>query len=238
MIAFFATHQIQVTVPVEIDHFKTVVFQAQCPTNIVVCPLLVGGRFIVTQPEHTRQVSVGMLTSADDRRFAVAITARMRPLFVVVFHPLIEVFLQFLHIVVYLLAKGNVVKLMLYRFVEALADAIALGSSSPRFAVIDVLNGQVELVFVMLAVAAVFGPPVRSAPIRLFMVLNKQGGAGGVCLPAPWECGYHPTTYTITPKIGSVLIWVDLEDRLIGVIARDLIPMRRLWRFPRESDPH
>ena len=110
----------------------------------------------------------------------------MRPLFVVVFHPLIEVFLQFLHIVVYLLAKGNVVKLMLYRFVEALAVAIALGSSSPRFAVIDVLNGQVELVFVMLAVAAVFGPPVRSAQTVIFEILTPIAS-----LPSFYVCFLH-----------------------------------------------
>src|SRR4051794_35229068 len=53
------------------------------------------------------------------------------------------------------LAKRHAVKLVLHRAMESFADAVSLRRFCPGATVIDILYRQVELIFVMLTLAAV-----------------------------------------------------------------------------------
>src|SRR5512134_3399781 len=88
--------------------------------------------------------------------FAETPAPLMRAVFVVPSDPSIEIGLQFLDRAIDLLAERHAVELIQHRPVEALANAIGLWALRLGPAVIDVLDGQVQLVFVTLA-AAEFG---------------------------------------------------------------------------------
>ena len=79
----------------------------------------------------------------------------MRPLFIVLADPQIEIGLQFVDRTIHLLAERDTIELVEHRLVKALADSVGLRALglSPR--VIDVLDSKVELVFVSLWVAAI-----------------------------------------------------------------------------------
>ena len=57
---------------------------------------------------------------------ATAHLSLMRPLFIVVQQPLVEIRLQALQVAVQLLPKGHLIKLVQDRFVEAFADVVGL----------------------------------------------------------------------------------------------------------------
>ena len=65
-----------------------------------------------------------------------------------------------LQIVVDFLAKSHGVKLILYCLVETLADLVGLGPTRTGFTVINILDSQVELVFVVLAIPTIFGASI------------------------------------------------------------------------------
>ena len=78
---------------------------------------------------------------------------------IVVDQPGVEVGLQLVDRVVDLLAEGNPVELVEDGAMEALANAIGLRALGLGAAVVDVLNGEIELVFVALG-AAKFGAAI------------------------------------------------------------------------------
>jgi hypothetical protein len=78
--------------------------------------------------------------------------------------PDVQISLQRFDRAVDLLAKGNAVELVEHRAVEALANAIGLRALGLGAGVVDILNGQIELVLVALGVAAVLGAAVGEHP--------------------------------------------------------------------------
>src|SRR5438874_7875257 len=89
-------------------------------------------------------------------RLAVAPAPLMWSLFVVPGDPGIEVGLQLLDTTVDAFAERHLIEFLQDGFVEALTDAVGLRASRLGAAVVDVLHGQVELVFVRLGGAAEF----------------------------------------------------------------------------------
>jgi len=75
--------------------------------------------------------------------------------FVVIANPLIEIGLQLLDAGVDLFAKCYLVELLQNGLVKAFADAVGLRTPGLRLCVIDVLDRQVELILVVLAIATV-----------------------------------------------------------------------------------
>ena len=74
--------------------------------------------------------------------------------------PFIQIGLEFFDSCVNFLSESDLVELLEHCLVEPFADAVGLRASCFGFRVIDVLNGKVKLVLVMLAVAAVLGPAI------------------------------------------------------------------------------
>jgi hypothetical protein len=74
-------------------------------------------------------------------RPSLTIFASVRPFPVIEFQPLIQISLQFLQGGVQLFTKSNLIKLILDRSMETLADAITLGRPGFGFGMINVLNG-------------------------------------------------------------------------------------------------
>src|SRR6516225_7717645 len=87
------------------------------------------------------------------RRFAEAPTSLMWSTMVVFDQPGVEIGLQLVDRVIDLFAERDPVKLIQDGAMEALADAIGLRALSLCAAVIDVLNGEIELVFMALGAA-------------------------------------------------------------------------------------
>lgn len=84
----------------------------------------------------------------------------MGPLCVVVIHPRVQVGLEIREIPVDPLAEGHLVELLLHRPVEPFADAIGLRTVGLRPGVIDVVDGQVELVVVSIPPATELAAPI------------------------------------------------------------------------------
>ena len=126
----------------------------------------------------------------------------MWALLIVAGDPGIEVGLQLLDAGVDALAEGDLVELVQQRFVKALADPVGLRTAGLCAAVIDVLDGEVELVFVGLRGAAVLGAPI--------------GQHAGQLDPALVEERHHP----IIEQVGRGdrgLAVVELGERHLGV---------------------
>ena len=84
----------------------------------------------------------------------------MRPLFIVIADPQIEIGLQLVDRMIHLLAEGDTVEFVEHGFVESLSDPIGLRALGFGSGVIDVLDCEIELVLVMLGIAAIFRPAV------------------------------------------------------------------------------
>ena len=103
----------------------------------------------------------------------------MGPLLVVFGDPSIKVGLQFVDRAVDLFAERHPVELIQNGAMEALANSIRLGALGLGTAVINVLDGEIELVFVALG-AAKFGAAIGEHPRQPDAVLIVE-----------W---YHPVT--------------------------------------------
>ena len=88
----------------------------------------------------------------------------MRSVNIICSHPLVEIRLKLVEGCIQLGSECDLVELGEHRLVKSLADAIALWLSHPGLRVIDVLDGQVESVLVVLSISTVFGPTVREHP--------------------------------------------------------------------------
>ena len=88
-------------------------------------------------------------------RFAVAIPSAMWPLLIVVNKPFIQIGLQLLERLVNLLSESDLIELLENCLVETLADSVGLRALGSCLRVIDILDRQEELVFVVLSVPAI-----------------------------------------------------------------------------------
>ena len=98
----------------------------------------------------------------------------MWSLFVVPGDPGIEVSLQLLEAGVDAFAERHLIELLQDGFVEALADAVGLRASRLGAAVVDVLDGQIELVFMRLGGAAEFRAAVGQHAAEFDVVLVEE----------------------------------------------------------------
>ena len=98
----------------------------------------------------------------------------MRAFCVVALHPRIDVSLQFVERVIQLASECAGIELVLDRLMEALTDAIGLRVFGFGARVIDVLYRQLELIFVMLTLAAVFGSTIREDAQQRNLLLFKE----------------------------------------------------------------
>ena len=89
----------------------------------------------------------------------------MRPLLVVVDEPGIEIGLQFLDRAIDLFTERHPIELVEQRAMKALADSVGLWALGLGAAVIDVLDGQVELVLVAFP-AAELGAAIGQYPAQ------------------------------------------------------------------------
>src|SRR5215831_6501337 len=95
--------------------------------------------------------------------FAEAPAALMGPLLIVLGDPRIKIGLQLVDRAIDLFAKRHPIEFVEHGAMKALANAIGLRALGLGAAVIDVLNGKVELVFVALG-AAKFGAAIGQHP--------------------------------------------------------------------------
>ena len=95
-----------------------------------------------------------------DGRSSATHLSLMGALIVIKFDPLIKIVLQLVNGSEDFSAECDLIKLLQDRFVEALTDAICL--RVPRFCsgVFDVVDGQEQLVVVLVSPSAIFGPSV------------------------------------------------------------------------------
>lgn len=94
------------------------------------------------------------------RRLAVTPAPLMLSFIVVLVEPRIKVRLQGGDRVVDLLAEDDAIELVEHGLVQPFDDPVGLRRLGLCSGVVDVLQGQIQLVFVMLGVAAVFGAAV------------------------------------------------------------------------------
>jgi hypothetical protein len=88
---------------------------------------------------------------------------------------LIQIRLQFFQGAVDLFSESDIIKFLFDRPVEAFADAVGLRMTGFGLAVVNILNGQIKLVFVMFEGAFVFGPPIRQNPQQFQVLLLILG---------------------------------------------------------------
>ena len=98
----------------------------------------------------------------------------MSALFIILLHPFVKISLQFLNAAVDLLAKGDAVELIQQGFVETLADAVGLRATRFCPRVVDILNGQIELIFMPIMGAAEFRATIRQNTIDTQAMLVKE----------------------------------------------------------------
>ena len=95
---------------------------------------------------------------------SVAVAPWVRPPFIVLLQPGVQVHLQVLQAAVELLAKQEAVAFVLRGLVEPFTDASGLGVDGPGPGVVDVLHRQVELASAVLGLALSIGA-VLNAPV-------------------------------------------------------------------------
>jgi len=98
----------------------------------------------------------------------------MGSLVVVAFNPFIQIGLQLGDGVVDLLAEGDPVERVQHGLVEPLDDAVGLRALGLGAGMIHVLDREVELVFVMFGIAAIFGAPIRQHAQELHLAGIKE----------------------------------------------------------------
>src|SRR5262247_1451412 len=107
------------------------------------------------------------------RGLAEAPAALVRPQMVVFDQPGIEISLQLVDAAVDLLAERDTIELIQYSAMEALTDSVRLRALGLGAAMIDVLDGEVELVFVALS-AAELGATIGQHPTQPDAVLVAE----------------------------------------------------------------
>ena len=95
----------------------------------------------------------------------------MRARFVVRRHPNIEIILQ---LVDGSIAERHAIELVEHGSMEPLADPVGLRAVGLGPGMIDVLDGEIELVVVMLGVAAILGATIHQHPAQYNTVLLEE----------------------------------------------------------------
>src|SRR6266568_1173382 len=121
-----------------------------CPMPLGCDHFLLGGRQCVKEGLH--------------RRLAEAPASLMWPRLIVFAKPQIKIGLQLVDRTIHLFAEGDAVELVEHGLVEALADAVGLRALGLGPRMVDVLDGKIELVLVMLWIAAIFRAPIGQHP--------------------------------------------------------------------------
>ena len=109
------------------------------------------------------------------RRFAEAPSSLVRPFLVVVLDPIIEIAVQLADRAVDFLAEGDAVELVEHGLVEPLNNSIRLRAFGLGARVIDILERQVELIFMMLGIAAIFRATIGQHAAELHLVGVVEG---------------------------------------------------------------
>src|SRR6266700_1593522 len=86
------------------------------------------------------------------------------PRLIVFANPQIKIGLELVDRTIHLFAESDAVELVEHGLVEALADAVGLRALGLGPHMVDVLDGKIELVLVMLWIAAIFRAPIGQHP--------------------------------------------------------------------------
>ena len=84
----------------------------------------------------------------------------MGALFVILRKPQVQILLQFFQVGVDFFSERHGIKFVLNGAVEPLTDAVGLGRLGLGLGMVDIFDGQVELIFVVFPVTAIFGAAV------------------------------------------------------------------------------
>ena len=141
----------------------------------------------------------------------------VRPLRVIRVHPSVKVCLQLFYRGVYLLSESDGVEFVLDSPVEAFTDAVCLRTLGLDFGVINVLDGQIQLVFMCFPVSAVFGSPVREHPHQFQVVLLEEGNH-----PVIEHVRRHERVLPVV-KFGESDFGIGVDDRLLVNVPSPLI---------------
>src|SRR6478752_1150655 len=124
-----------------------------------VCPALRGRQHFL--PRNGQRVKEGLHWC-----FSIAPSSLMRARFVVRRHPNVEIILQLVDGSIDFLAERHAIELVEHGSMEPLADSVGLRALGL------VLDGEIELVIVMLGVAAILGAAIRQHPTQDNAVLR------------------------------------------------------------------
>ena len=107
-------------------------------------------------------------------RLAVAVTTAVWTFSVVALDPLIQIGLQLFDRCIDLFAKRDLVELFQNRLVESLTDAVGLRALRFTLGVIDVFQREIQLVLVLVFLAAVFRSTVSQDSQQRDIMLFKE----------------------------------------------------------------
>ena len=105
---------------------------------------------------------------------AKAPAALVGALLIVDEHPFIKVGLQDVRRVVELLSERDPVELIQQRLVEALANTVGLRALHLGAGVVDVLDSEIQLIFVAIMSAAILGAAIGQNPVDAQIVLVEE----------------------------------------------------------------
>jgi hypothetical protein len=86
----------------------------------------------------------------------------------------IQIGLQFFDRVIDLFAKGHLVELILNGAVEAFANAVSLRVAGFGLGVVDIFNGQIQLIFMVFQRTTELGAAVRKDPDQANILLFEK----------------------------------------------------------------
>ena len=93
---------------------------------------------------------------------------------VVISQPVVQIVLQLFNRVVDLAPERDLIKLLQNGFMKALADSISLRMSNFRLGVLNVIEGQVELLIMRFRPAAIFGATVGQHAAQAHFLLSQE----------------------------------------------------------------
>ncbi len=109
------------------------------------------------------------------RRFSETPASLMWPCLIVLADPQIDVDLQLVDRTIHLFSKRDAVELVEHGFVEALADAVGLRALCLGPRMIDVLDGKIKLVLMMLGLPQYSVPRSVNTRLRAMPWSSKNG---------------------------------------------------------------
>ena len=133
----------------------------------------------------------------------------VRPLRVIRVHPSVKVCLQLFYRGVYLLSESDGVEFVLGSPVEAFTDAVCLRALGLDLGMVDVLDGQIQFVFMCFPVSAVFGSPVREHPHQFQVMLLEERNH-----PVIEHVRRHERVLPVV-KFGESDFGIGVDDRLL-----------------------